>query len=101
MPQINQVLFGDTSGSAALDVYALSVIFATLITILNSILQSMNHYRETVIALSIGLVVKAFFEPLHGRSFRNCRRQLGDGPCTSSHDHVIITTGSSAQVRFA
>ncbi|WP_282802475.1 putative polysaccharide biosynthesis protein [Secundilactobacillus kimchicus] len=60
MPQINQVLFGDTSGSAALDVYALSVIFATLITILNSILQSMNHYRETVIALSIGLVVKAF-----------------------------------------
>lgn len=58
MPQMNYVLFGDTLGSGALDVYVLSVVFATLITILNSILQSLDRYSVTVIALLGGLLTK-------------------------------------------
>ncbi|WP_143463451.1 putative polysaccharide biosynthesis protein [Levilactobacillus enshiensis] len=58
MPWINRLLFGDEQGSTMLGVYMLSIILATLIQTYNSVLQSKNAYRLTVVALMSGLVVK-------------------------------------------
>ncbi|WP_367295347.1 polysaccharide biosynthesis protein [Levilactobacillus yonginensis] len=59
MPWINRLLFGNTQGSDMLAVYMLSIILATLIQTYNSVLQSKNDYRLTVVALISGLIVKA------------------------------------------
>ncbi|WP_204121513.1 MULTISPECIES: polysaccharide biosynthesis protein [Levilactobacillus] len=59
MPWINRLLFGNITGSWMLGVYMLSIILATLIQTYNSVLQSQNSYRLTVVALVAGLVVKA------------------------------------------
>lgn len=58
MPWINRLLFGNTTGAGMLAVYMLSIILATLIQTYNSVLQSQNSYRLTVVALVAGLVVK-------------------------------------------
>ncbi|AYM03884.1 polysaccharide biosynthesis protein [Levilactobacillus brevis] len=58
MPWINRLLFGDTQGSGMLAVYMLGIILATLIQTYNSVLQSQDSYRLTVVALVTGLVVK-------------------------------------------
>ena len=59
MPWINRLLFGSTQGSGMLAVYMLSIILATLIQTYNSVLQSRDQYRLTVLALVTGLLVKA------------------------------------------
>lgn len=58
MPWINRLLFGDAQGSGMLAVYMLSIVLATLIQTYNSVLQSRDQYRLTVVALLSGLVVK-------------------------------------------
>lgn len=58
MPVINLVLFGSMTGSLALAIYCLSIIFASLISTYNSILQSMNQYRLSLVALVVGVVMK-------------------------------------------
>jgi len=59
MPWINRLLFGNTQGSGMLAVYMLSIVLATLIQTYNSVLQSQDQYRLTVVALGMGLLVKA------------------------------------------
>lgn len=63
MPEINQLLFGDGSESGALSIYVLAVIFATLIAILNSILQSQGRLQDSLLALFVGLLVKTLLTP--------------------------------------
>ncbi|MGV0168059.1 putative polysaccharide biosynthesis protein [Furfurilactobacillus sp. WILCCON 0119] len=58
MPSINHVLFGSSTGSLALAIYCLSIVFASLISTYNSILQSMNQYRLSLVALVSGVAVK-------------------------------------------
>lgn len=58
MPWIDHLLFGNTAGVGMLGVYMLSIILATLIQTYNSVLQSQNSYRLTVVALMAGLLVK-------------------------------------------
>lgn len=58
MPWINRLLFGDASGNRMLTVYMVSIVLATLIQTYNSVLQSRDQYRLTVMALLSGLVVK-------------------------------------------
>ncbi|QMU07030.1 polysaccharide biosynthesis protein [Levilactobacillus suantsaii] len=59
MPWINQLLFGDAKGTEMLAIYMGSIVFATLIQTYNSVLQSRNQFKLTVVALLSGLVVKA------------------------------------------
>ncbi|ANZ70524.1 hypothetical protein IV79_GL000991 [Pediococcus claussenii] len=58
MPEINVLLFGDTSGSSSLAIYNLSIIFSALIFVYNSVLQSINRLRATFFAVLAGLLVK-------------------------------------------
>ncbi|WGN90494.1 putative polysaccharide biosynthesis protein [Ligilactobacillus faecis] len=58
MPQINTLLFGDAHLSLTLSVYALSIIFITVIGTYNSILQSLNQFLITVFGLILALIVK-------------------------------------------
>lgn len=58
MPEVNQLLFGNQEGNRILEVYVLSIIFATLIMIYNSILQSLNQFTVTIAGLGLGLLVK-------------------------------------------
>ncbi|MDO4597265.1 MAG: oligosaccharide flippase family protein [Ligilactobacillus agilis] len=59
MPEINTVLFGDASLSKTISIYVVSVFMMTLISNYNSLLQSLNQYQMTVIALLAAIVVKA------------------------------------------
>ncbi|GAX02358.1 putative polysaccharide biosynthesis protein [Secundilactobacillus silagei] len=61
MPEVNVLLFGNQQGTGMLSVYVLSIIFATLIMIDNSILQSLNQFAVTIAGLTIGLLVKVVF----------------------------------------
>lgn len=61
MPEVNVLLFGNQQGNGMLSVYVLSIIFATLIMIDNSILQSLNQFVVTIAGLVIGLLVKISF----------------------------------------
>lgn len=58
MPQINTLLFGDAHLSTTLSVYALSIIFITVIGTYNSILQSLNQFLITVFGLILALITK-------------------------------------------
>ncbi|MHC3441731.1 polysaccharide biosynthesis protein, partial [Pediococcus pentosaceus] len=58
MPQINHLLFGSSEGSLALAVYNLSVIFAALIFVYNSILQSAGAVKPTLVAIITGIIIK-------------------------------------------
>lgn len=61
MPEVNVLLFGNQQGNRMLSVYVLSIIFATLIMIDNSILQSLNQFAVTIAGLALGLFVKIVF----------------------------------------
>ncbi|KRM24463.1 putative polysaccharide biosynthesis protein [Latilactobacillus graminis] len=58
MPQINYFLFGDTDGNLALVWYMLSIIMIALINACNSVLQSLDQFHKTTVALIGGLLVK-------------------------------------------
>ncbi|CAM3064397.1 polysaccharide biosynthesis protein [Lactiplantibacillus plajomi] len=58
MPSINRLLFGSLEGTTALRVYALSIVFAALITTYTSVLQSLNQYGAMIIGIIAGLVTK-------------------------------------------
>lgn len=58
LPQINQILFGNTEGTMAIQIYVVAVILASLIATYNSVLQSLNIFRPAIFAFTIGLVVK-------------------------------------------
>ncbi|PWF99299.1 putative polysaccharide biosynthesis protein [Levilactobacillus bambusae] len=59
MPQINTMLFSNGEGDSVLAVYVLSILLSALITTYNSVLQSLNQFRLTLIGLCCGLLVKA------------------------------------------
>lgn len=61
MPHINKLLFGSFSGSATLAVYNLSIIFAALIFVYNSVLQSTGQMKATFYAIIVGLAIKIMF----------------------------------------
>lgn len=61
MPWIDRLLFGNTQGVGMLAIYMLSIILATLIQTYNSVLQSQDTYRLTVVALMTGFIVKCLF----------------------------------------
>lgn len=58
LPEVNEMLFGDTSGNTVLSVYVLAIAMASIMMAYQSICQSFNQFRLTVIALVIGLLVK-------------------------------------------
>ncbi len=58
LPEVNEMLFGDTSGNGVLSVYILAIAVASILMAYHSICQSYNQFRLTLIALAIGLVVK-------------------------------------------
>lgn len=58
LPEVNEMLFGDTSGNAVLSVYIFAIAIASIMMAYHSICQSTNHFRLTIIALVIGLLVK-------------------------------------------
>lgn len=59
MPEINISLFGDRLGSPALAVSMAAIIFATLLTMYNSFLQSLGQYWQTFLALFVILLIKS------------------------------------------
>lgn len=59
MPWINEALFSDKMGTDVLQVYVLSIIFASLISSTHSVIQSGTEKMMPVLALIIGLVFKA------------------------------------------
>ncbi|KRN07260.1 hypothetical protein FD15_GL000086 [Liquorilactobacillus sucicola DSM 21376 = JCM 15457] len=59
MPAINTSLFGNRSGSAALAVSMMAIIFATLLTMYNSFLQSLDQYWQTFLALIVIVLLKS------------------------------------------
>ncbi|PLS15128.1 polysaccharide biosynthesis protein [Bacillus sp. M6-12] len=65
----NYMLFEDSKGSGTLGVLSLSIFFTSLVTTSSSILQSMGHYRSTVIVLMLGIlskwVLNLLFVPLY------------------------------------
>ncbi|HAT53696.1 MAG TPA: sugar transporter [Lactobacillus sp.] len=100
MPVINLVLFGSMTGSLALAIYCLSIVFASLISTYNSILQSMNQYRLSLIALLAGVLVKVLFNfqavvsfGINGASWMTVLSLLVM--------LIIIWIGSPAEMRFA
>ena len=58
LPEVNEMLFGDTSGNGVLSVYIVAIAVASIMMAYHSIFQSYNQFRLTLIALAIGLVVK-------------------------------------------
>ncbi|RFU66913.1 polysaccharide biosynthesis protein [Peribacillus saganii] len=54
----NYMLYEDINGSGALGVLALCILFTSLVTTNASILQSMGHYRSTVIVVILGILIK-------------------------------------------
>lgn len=58
MPYLNLTLFGDTDGNLVLSVYSVAVLFASLIGAYNTIFQSQNKHKVSLVALLIGLGVK-------------------------------------------
>ncbi|WP_080147102.1 putative polysaccharide biosynthesis protein [Marinilactibacillus piezotolerans] len=58
MPWLNEALFADQSGTAVLQVFVISVLLASMISITLSILQSSTSQLLPIAALSIGLLFK-------------------------------------------
>lgn len=94
MPKIDTILFGNQEGVTTLCVYVLSIVFATLIMIYNSILQSTNQFSVTIAGLGMGLLVKILI---------NQRMVIGFGLVGASWATVIsllvMTTFLTAQLR--
>lgn len=58
LPQLNQSLFGSREATFALGIYLLSMLPATLILVLITILQSINQTRHIMIAIFVGILLK-------------------------------------------
>lgn len=58
MPVLNQLLFADQLGNIALAVNMVSIMLAAMITMYSSVMQSLSQFREIVVALLVGLMVK-------------------------------------------
>ncbi|WP_390410303.1 polysaccharide biosynthesis protein [Lacticaseibacillus jixiensis] len=58
MPDINHLLFGDTSGDLALQCYVVAIALVAMINAYNAILQSRGQFSGTTRTLAIGFVVK-------------------------------------------
>lgn len=58
LPEVNLMLFGDTEGTDVLAVYILSIVVASIMLALHTILQSLQQYQFTLVSLGIGLVMK-------------------------------------------
>lgn len=58
MPYLNQTLFGSRQGTAVLDVYVLSMIPATLMTVGVTVLQSLDQTRHLWWKLTLGIGCK-------------------------------------------
>ncbi|KRL01862.1 PST family polysaccharide transporter [Liquorilactobacillus capillatus DSM 19910] len=69
MPEINTTLFGDAVGSGALAISMLAIIFATLLTMYTSFLQSLDQYWQTFLALIVILLVKSISNTFLVRHF--------------------------------
>ena len=61
MPELNWLLFGNEAGSAALSIYNISIIFASVIFVYNSILQSVDNIAVIFKAIMAGLIFKVIF----------------------------------------
>ena len=59
MPELNTLLFGDAFLSSTISAYVVSIVFITLISTYNSILQSMNLFSKAAFSLLCGIFVKA------------------------------------------
>lgn len=81
LPQVNDMLFGDQNGSAVLSIYIISIAAASVMMAYHSILQSLNKYRVTLLALVIGITVKVlanlFFVSLWGTMGASIATLLG------------------------
>jgi O-antigen/teichoic acid export membrane protein len=58
LPNVNHMLFGDREGTAVLAVYVLAIFVASVMTAYHSILQSLNQYAISLVALGAGLATK-------------------------------------------
>lgn len=58
LPEVNRMLFGDTSGNTVLSIYIVAIATTSIVLTFHSILQSFNRYLLTLIALALGLSVK-------------------------------------------
>lgn len=58
LPYLNQTLFGNKEGNAALSVYLGAIFLAAMIGSVNAILQSRNKHRQAFLGLVCGLVTK-------------------------------------------
>lgn len=59
MPAIDLLLFGDTAGTFALQLYAVAIVVVAMINVYNAILQSLDQYAGISIALLLGILLKA------------------------------------------
>ncbi|MCK8607584.1 putative polysaccharide biosynthesis protein [Apilactobacillus ozensis] len=64
MPLINTVLFGNTQGSFVIGTYCLSIIFATLIIVYSSVLQSFGNFKLIMFSITFGIFVKIIMTKL-------------------------------------
>ena len=59
MPAINTLLFGTPALSNTISLYVVNIFLITLISTYNSILQSLNQFKITVVGLLLAVLVKA------------------------------------------
>ncbi|WP_220751257.1 putative polysaccharide biosynthesis protein [Apilactobacillus xinyiensis] len=64
MPLINTVLFGNSQGSYVIGVYCLSIIFATLIIVYSSVLQSRGNFKIILFSILVGIIIKIILTKL-------------------------------------
>lgn len=77
MPQVNVFLFGDADGNRALVWYMLSIAIIALINACNSVLQSLDQFYKTTIALLVGIVVKIVINQWLVQHFQIAGASLG------------------------
>ncbi|MDM7515410.1 oligosaccharide flippase family protein [Lentilactobacillus sp. TOM.63] len=58
MPQINTLLFSSGKLNLTISVYCLSIVFASMLFVANTILQSKNIYTPVMVAIIIGFLFK-------------------------------------------
>ncbi|EJF01985.1 putative polysaccharide biosynthesis protein [Liquorilactobacillus mali] len=58
MPSLNKALFSSEQGSTAISISMLTIIFAGIILLDNSILQSTNNYKKNIIVLVSIILIK-------------------------------------------
>ncbi len=58
MPEINRLLFSSSELNGTIELYCLSIVFASIILTYSTILQAQDHYWVTMLAILIGFFVK-------------------------------------------